>query len=388
MNADISRLRQQLRQLQSLHEEGALGADAYQSSRTTLERKLLDALLGGEADAPEPAPAPPRAARPSRGLLIAAAAAVLVLAALGYRWTGTPGLALGTAERPAVAQADAAASSPHAMSFEQIAQMATRLAERLKENPQDAEGWAMLARSYAVLGRRAEAVPAYERAVALNGQDAGLLADYADALAVTRETRLAGEPLALVERALKLDPDHLKALSLAGTAAFERQDYAAAVARWERILSVAPADSPYVGQVRGSIAQARELGHLPAAPAPVAAASGPALGVSGRVTLAPALAAQARPGDTVFVFARAAEGPRMPLAILRKQVKDLPLSFRLDDSLAMSPSAKLSAYPKVVVGARISRSGEAMPQPGDLIGHSGVVALGASDLRIEISESQ
>jgi cytochrome c-type biogenesis protein CcmH len=113
-----------------------------------------------------------------------------------------------------------------------------------------------------------------------------------------------------------------------------------------------------------------------------AAASGP--GVSGKVTLAPDLAKKASPEDTVFIFARAAEGPRMPLAILRKKVSDLPLKFTLDDSLAMSPAARLSGMPQVIVGARISKSGNAMPQPGDLQGFTKPVNNTAKDITIVI----
>jgi cytochrome c-type biogenesis protein CcmH len=99
------------------------------------------------------------------------------------------------------------------------------------------------------------------------------------------------------------------------------------------------------------------------------------------------MAKQAKPEDTVFVFARPAEGARMPLAILRKQVKDLPLQFTLDDSMAMSPANALSGASKVVVGARVSKSGNAMPQPGDLSGQSAPVSVGASGLQIEIREA-
>lgn len=290
MNADIATLRQQLRQLQSLHEDGSLSAQAYERSRGELERKLLDAVMSDEpagAVGPAASAARPSPKGPSRRVVIAAAAVVLAVAGLGYWWAGTPHPAPGTAvapqaAAPSAAPSEAPASSPHALSFEQIGDMASRLAERLKQNPQDAQGWAMLARSYTVLGRRAEAVAAYAKAAALNGQDASLLADYADAIAVTRDSRLAGEPLALIERALKLDPDHLKALSLAGTEAFERKDYRAAVARWERILQLAPPGSPYVEQVRGSIAQARELGGLPSAPASVAPAPAPAASLGAR----------------------------------------------------------------------------------------------------------
>lgn len=285
MNADIARLRQQLRQLHSLHEEGALGVEAYERSRAELERKLLDAVM---RDGPESVPAVGRPAGPSRALLAGLGAAALAVAAAGYWWTRSPATATAVplaSERRSSAPA-APASAPHALSFKQIEDMAGKLAQRLKADPKDAEGWAMLARSYTMLGRRAEAVTAYERAVALQGQDASLLADYADALALTRESRLAGEPAALVERALRLDPDHAKALSLAGTAAFERKDYAAAAARWEHLLEVAPADSPFVEPMRANIAQARELGALAGAAAPAAspgtgkAAGGPRIGTA------------------------------------------------------------------------------------------------------------
>jgi cytochrome c-type biogenesis protein CcmH len=267
--------------------------------------------------------------------------------------------------------------------------MVDRLAERLKERPDDAEGWAMLGRSYVALGQHEKAVPAFEKATALRPDDAVLLADHADALAVRNGRSLAGEPIQLVQRALKADPRNLKALALAGTEAFDRADYPAAAAYWQRLVDAAPPDSPFVAPAREGLAEARQRGGLPAPKAeaspPMPAAPGGAV-LSGTVTLAPALRAKAAPEDTVFVFARAAEGPRMPLAILRRQVKDLPLQFKLDDSLAMSPAARLSGASRVVVGARVSKSGDAMPQPGDLSGQTAPVSVGAQGLTIEISQ--
>ncbi|HSQ71855.1 MAG TPA: tetratricopeptide repeat protein, partial [Rubrivivax sp.] len=287
-----------------------------------------------------------------------------------------------------------------------------KLAERLQGQPDDAEGWAMLARSYGMLGRIDEAVPAYQKAVALNGQDARLLADYADTLALKNDRNIEGEPLKLVERALKIEPTNLKALSLAGAAAFNRQDYAGAVRYWEQVAANAPADSPYLPQVQSSIAEARERGGLgpaaaaapaagkAAAAAPVTpaaetvAAAKPAVTpdaaagatIRGTVRLAPALAAMASPTDTVFILARPAEGSRMPLAILRKQVRDLPTEFTLDDSMAMSPAAKLSLFPQVVVIARVTKSGQAVPSAGDLTGQTAPVGPTTSGLLIEINE--
>jgi cytochrome c-type biogenesis protein CcmH len=296
---------------------------------------------------------------------------VLAIALLGYAWTGSPRLAMKPQPAPPPMTAQA-----------QIAALADQIAQRLQAEPGDAQGWAMLGRARLLQGRLDEAVAALQKAVALQPDDPVLLADGADALAMRNGRRLAGEPMALVQRALQRDPSNPKALSLAGTEAFQRQDYAAAVAYWERVLRAAPAGSPFIAHAQAGLAEARRLGGLPPAPA------APGATITGTVTLAPALRGKAAPEDTVFVFARAAEGPRMPLAILRKQVKDLPLQFQLDDSLAMSPAAKLSSASRVVVGARVSRSGKAMPQPGDLSGQTPPVNMGAQGLKIEISQVQ
>ena len=267
----------------------------------------------------------------------------------------------------------------------------------------------MLARSYTVLGRYAEAVPAYARATELQPQSASLLADYADTVAATKRTANNPESIALIERALAIDPGHPKALALAGTVDYDRGDYARAISRWQAILERIPAESEFGQQIAGSIADARaRLGTAaapappspaaaPARPGPTATASSPAgagpapataslaaPGVSGTVTLDPALAAKAAPGDTVFVFARAAGGGRMPLAVQRARVADLPLRFKLDDSMAMAPGMTVSSAKQVVVAARISKSGQATPSAGDLSGESAPVATDATGVAVRI----
>ncbi|MFI4926828.1 MAG: tetratricopeptide repeat protein, partial [Burkholderiales bacterium] len=222
-------------------------------------------------------------------------------------------------------------------------------------------------------------------AIALTPGDADLLADFADALAAGNDNQLAGEPMQWVRKALVLAPGHPKALSLAATEAFARKDYAAASKAWEQVARSGPADSELVKQARANLNELAALTGRPAKEAGDAAPAASAATVSGTVTLAPALRAQASPDDTLFVFARG-EGSRMPVAILRKQVRDLPLRFSLDDSLAMSPAARLSTSGRVVVGARISKSGDAMPQPGDLTGQSAPVGVGTGGLAIEIHE--
>ncbi|MFZ2987168.1 tetratricopeptide repeat protein, partial [Ideonella sp.] len=220
--------------------------------------------------------------------------------------------------------------------------------------------------------------------LSLRPSDAQAMADLADALAMSQQRSFAGEPTRLIAAALKADPDNLKALALAGTLAFESGDKAGAERHWRRLVQLGPADSGLTRQARDGLAElgAKSEASVPGGPATPAAADS---AISGRVTLAPALAAETQPDDTVFVFARPASGAKMPLAILKKRVRDLPLDFTLDDSLAMSPAAKLSGASMVVVGARISRSGQAMPQPGDLQGLSASLAPGARGLQLQIS---
>jgi cytochrome c-type biogenesis protein CcmH len=402
MNDTIDSLRQQLLQLKSLHESGALDEGAYTNAKSGVERKLVDLVTSGasvapaapaaaESVSPRTAPPEPTAARAGTRLWIAAAAAVVVVAVAGYLWTGTPG-AIGVKPGDATAGASGSDTAPHPLDQGQIAAMTEKLATRLKDKPDDADGWSMLGRSYMVLNKPDDAVSAYERAIKLRPDDATTLVDYADALAVKNGRNLDGEPTKLIARALKLEPDNLKALMLAGTVAFNGGDYKTAVKHWDRMAELGPADNGMVVEAGNGAAEARRLGNLPAAKAaaaaPVAksdAAAGGGGAITGTITLAPALKALASPDDAVFIFARAPEGSRMPLAIVRKQVKDLPFEFRLDDSMAMSPAAKLSGAGRVVVGARVTKSGQAMPQPGDLEGLSAPVAVGASGLKVEIA---
>lgn len=332
------------------------------------------------------------AQRPSRGLWGLILATVVVLAAFGYWRTGAPDYDAVAARAIAEEQAKAQAQTPAANGLPDATEMAAmvdKLEQRLKTQPDDVQGWAMLGRVQMLLGRHEPALAAYQRALALRKDDARLLTDTAEAMAMKNGRRLAGEPTQLLDRALAADPRHTKALALAGAAAMERADHAAAVRHWEQLLAASPPDAEFVAQVQAGITQARQSGKLPgaaiAAAAPVAAAASAAK-VAGIVFLAPALAAKAAPEDTVFIVARAAEGPRVPLAVLRKRVADLPINFTLDDSLAMAPNMTLSKFPKVIVSARISKSGQAMPARGDLSGQTAVVDVGASGLRIEISE--
>lgn len=378
MNTRIEELKRQIRQLDELAAAGTLPAEQAAASRGKLEQELLS-LVMQSGDASRVA-VPGAAARPSRRLLGGSLAFVLVLAAAGYAVYGTP-----TAWR-GVPAAKSEGEAGHASGAGQIEAMVGQLEQRLKDKPDDAEGWSMLGRSYSALGRYADSVSAFKRVTTMRPQDAQAYADLADATAMAAGRTLAGEPAALIAKALELDPRNLKALALAGTIAFDAGDYAKAATLWEAAIASSEPGSELARNLQGGVAEARARAGQPAASAAAPTAAAANASVAGEVRLGAALKGRVAPEDTVFVFARAVEGPRAPLAILRKQVKDLPITFTLDDSMAMSPATRLSGAKQVIVGARISKSGNAMPQPGDLQGFSQPVAVGATGLAIEIAE--
>ncbi|MGH8690631.1 MAG: c-type cytochrome biogenesis protein CcmI [Burkholderiales bacterium] len=350
--ANIAIYRDQLRELEADLRAGTLAQADYDRARRELEARLLE-------DAAAPAQAGVH--QGGRGTALALAAAIPVLAVLLYLAVGSPAALAPQADE-------------HAATARQVEAMVERLAARLRENPDDADGWKLLGRSYGVLGRYPEAADAYAKAAVRAPRDAQLLADFADALAMARGSagagNLFGEPEKLIARALEIDPKNLKALALAGTAAFARRDYAAAAATWEKMLPLVAADSEDARSIRASIDEAKALvKNVP---------------LRGVVRLAATLKGKAAPEDTVFIFARAAEGPAVPLAVLRRQVRDLPLKFALDDSMAMAPGMRLSGFARVIVSARVSKSGDPKAQPGDLQGASAPVAHDAAGVSVVI----
>jgi cytochrome c-type biogenesis protein CcmH len=372
--ANLAVFRDQLAELDADLAAGSIGRDQWEAARADLERGLLQ-------DVETPAGSAAAPAKRSKVAAIAVGIALPLASVLLYLALGNP-----QGVDPIKAAGDAG-GAPHQVTREQIESMATRLAQRLESEPGDAAGWAMLARTYGALGRFGEASSAYAKASALFPEDAQLLADYADALAMAQGRRLQGKPEALIQRALRADGNNLKVLALAGSVEFEKNNFAKAVEYWNRMLPLLPPDSDMGNSVRASIQEAQ--GKLGGAPVPVAKSAPGAApnngSVSGTVKLAPALSGRAAAEDTVFVFARAAQGPRAPLAVLRVKVKDLPLTFSLDDSMAMNPSSKLSDYPEVVVVARVSKSGTVVPQPGDLEGSSKPLRPGTKGINIEVA---
>ena len=383
--ANLSVLRSQLTQLDADFAAGSISAEQLALAKTEIERRALE-----EESAPEAAIAPAKSTRTAWALGLT----VPVMAIVVYGFFGNI-QALDPANLSAKVDAEPTQEQIEAM----VAGFAARLAAVPADQAPDPKAWEMLARSYAAMQKFPEANNAYKRAVELNPGNAQILADHADVLAMLQGQSMVGEPTKLLARALVLDPNNLKAIALAGSAAFENRDYGKAIEFWERASKLAPPDSDFAKGLASSIQEARAASTGTAAPAVAAATppqsvksvptpAGAAAGIQGVVSLSPALKGKVAPDDTVFIFARAAQGPRMPLAILKRKASELPITFTLDDSTAMADELKLSKFDLVVVGARVSRSGNALPQSGDLVGQSAAVKSGGAPLTLAIDSVQ
>ncbi|ALQ52025.1 c-type cytochrome biogenesis protein CcmI [Nitrosomonas ureae] len=283
------------------------------------------------------------------------------------------------------------------------------LIARLSNNPEDIEGWIMLGRTYTAMERYTEASNTYAKLVELIPNNPQILSDYARVLGLKNQGTLAGKPTELLYEALRIDPEYPPALALAGHAEFEQEKYNEASAHWEKLLATIPSDSPLAKSVKDSIAEAKLLAssdkgnasdqHIAVNEAEVekdiqpvnnTSATDPAetitLSVSGQVNIQPELVSKLTPSDTLFIYARASAGPKMPLAILRLKASDLPATFTLTDDMAMMPTMKMSSFPEIVIEARISKSGQAVPSSGDLQGFSKPVKLGSDNIAIMIDK--
>jgi cytochrome c-type biogenesis protein CcmH len=323
-NASI--YREQLAELDAELQRGAITKEEFERSSREIERRIVAEHAAG---------APAQAThRPQVAVAVALGLLVPLVVVLGY-WQLGETRALNPDSSLAAAQ--------------QMEALAQRLSAQLQQKPEDAEGWALLARALASLGRYEPAAQAYAHALQLLPENRDLLVEF------------------------------VKTLALAGRAEFDAKNYAGAIGYWERILPFAPPQSEFARTVSDSITEARQLGGIVSA-VPVANA------LQGIVSLDPALKGKVSPGDTVFVLARAVSGSKMPLAVLRTTVDKLPYAFALDDSMAMAPDAKLSGQAKVTVVARISKSGNALPQKGDIEGLSAPVAPDASGVKVVLSK--
>ena len=241
---NLSVYRDQLAELDQDRRAGTLDEHQYEQARGELGQRLLEEVPDAEAPAPAPAPAPRR----TLATALALSFTVPILALLLY-------LALGSPASLLPQQGD----GEHGVGAQQVDAMIGRLAARLEKNPQDGDGWILLARSHAALDHYGAASSAYAKSLAIYPDNAQLLADYADALAMAQGRSLRGEPEKLIERALRADPNNVKALALAGTIAFDNKDFAAAVNHWERVQGIIPPGSELATSIQASISEAKGL---------------------------------------------------------------------------------------------------------------------------------
>lgn len=314
-----------------------------------------------------------RQGRP-RGIFVLAllVAFALPLGSVGlYLLIGTP-VALNGVEK-----------QPEAMSIDQAV---AELQAHLQTEPKDAQGWLLLAQTYATMHKPADARDAYDHVLNLQADNTAAMVGWAETDSLLRDDhRIEGRSLELLERAVQREPDNQRGLWLLGISQFQHDRYADAAATWRKLQPLLDPGSTVAKAVAEQIAAADARAGTPAAPQPAPATDGPALQV--QVTLAPKLKDQVKVGETLFVYARAEQGPPMPLAVARLDAAALPATVTLTDAMGMTPQLKLSSAARVFVGARISRNGQAIAQAGDLEGDAGVVAVSSkAPIKIEIDK--
>lgn len=378
--------RDQIADLDREHESGHISESEWQQTRDELSLRLLeDTSAQDDPEAKQEKPALWTA------VLVAVA---LPLSAMGmYMWLGEPDALNPTAVH-----------SPDKVDPTQLLKMAESLAQKLNDKPDNLQGWVMLGRTYRTLEKFDASVQAYDRALKLSADD-DLKLERVEVLAMKSQGNFDGEPWQVIRDILQRDPQNYGALLMAGSASYAHEKYADALKYWQQARKPLDADNPDVPGLDEAIASVQQKLGMPVqvakgsstqmkaaqanAEAPSAStsiASNTGLTVSGQVSIADAFKGKIKPSDVVFIYATPANGERMPLAIFKTTVAQLPLAFTLDDSTAMTPERKLSSAGEVLVKVRVSKSGNAMPQSGDLAGTLGPVKVGSKGLKLEIKD--
>lgn len=363
---------------------GSLAPADYELSRAELQRRLIEDSAGASDATAAGAPTLPRA----RNLVVPLVTLLPVAAIALYVTLGTPAALDG---------------NPHQQRFSKsdIEKMVADLATKLEKEPENYRGWAMLGRSYKMMGRFKEASQAYARTGPMLETSAELLVDYADSVAAAADG-FNPQSLQLLDRALKLDPNNAQGLWMRGSAAFEAQQFDRAMTDWEKLLAQLEPGSEDARTIAGNIAQAREKAGKPAG-VPAGAAVGGKAGaagagassaspaaapnganIQGRVELAPELAKRLGPDAVLMIIARPADGARMPAAVLKQPVASFPAAFTLDDRQSLIAERQLSSFSDLLLEARVSRSGQAKAEPGDLTGEGVPAKPGARGVTLRI----
>jgi len=382
---NIAIANEQLADLESRYKAGEMDDTSYQSARDELEQ----ALFADVSDSDDSYLVQANSSinkKPSllSGILIAALIPAITIPV--YLKVGTPLFTEQLDSKLAAKKARTIAVPKKADGSPDINAMVAGLQKKMDENPDNAKGWFMLGRSYMVLKRYLESATAFEKSLKLKPDSAQIMLALADSLAMTNNGEIAGRPVELINKALEIEPNNLTALWLGGMAARQQKKFALAIERWQKVIPLVK-DPAEVTEVRSLIAEAMQkvspedkarLSQLEPATKKTSNQDNSSANVTVSVSLSDALIAKADPTDIVFIYAKAMSGPPMPLAALKKQVKDLPIKVTLNDSMAMIPAMKISSHKALKVGARISKSGQPIAQQGDLYTEKQSVQLGES----------
>lgn len=370
-NAAIAKER--LSELELRLQQGELSQQEFEQTRIEIEKSLLE-------DVHDSAAAQTASPKIEKNAYVIITAIPLMALALYWLW-GTPDSINRVAQAPQQVQSSTTADGKKHLGS--VEEMALLLESKLEKNPGNQDGWYTLARTYMSLKKYDRAVAALKRLRQLVGDDVTVLITLADAMTMERGGRMAGEPFELIKKALEKKPDNPMALWLAGLGYAEIGDGKAAIKLWKKLLPIIANEPRSVEQIQSLIAAAeRKMGLeptikavQPSVPAESGSANVTAASIRVSVKLADNIRNKVSPDDFVLVYARAAKGPKMPLAIVRKQVKDLPFTTVLDDSMAMQPTMKLSSFAEVNIIVRVSKLGQAGPKSGDAQGQSEPVTV-------------
>ncbi len=370
---NIGIAQERISELKNELEAGTLSQQTYEQTLAELEKSLLiDVADTGEMKRSLPV---------SSGKIIIVILLIIVpLFSFGlYKQLGSPQYidVAGPGKHP-VAQTGAADTGK----LPSMEEMIESLIAKTTENPDDPNAWYMLGRLYAATDRFADSVNAYERLVVVTERQPTALVVLADSLAMTQGGKLTGRPLSLVMEAIEKDPAHPTALWMAGQAAADQQKYTEAIDYWQRAAEGLQDDKETIAQLRSMIDEATVLAKQAGMEVKdtTLPESSPLVSVPIEVTIDPSLLSQIKENDVLFIFAREVSGPPMPLAAIKRQARELPISVVLDDSSLLRPDTSLSQFTQLKLAARVSRSGQPISKSGDLQSEVKVIDLASDEV--------
>ena len=381
---NVSITKERLSELEAELEQDTISQSEYEQTREELEQALLYDVEQETINIRKV-----NSESYNRFTRIALIISVPVFAISLYAYLGQPGLIEG-GKKQAAAPAGHATSNG-ASKLGTVEEMVEKLAAKLKENPNNAEGWFMLARSYMSMNRYKEAVVALEKTNQLIPDNPVVMLRYADALTMLRGGKISGKPFDLIKRAVAIKPDDPTGLWLIGMGYEEQGEYQKAISYWNLLLPLVK-DEKSTDEVKALIRRARTKAGISiaesSAPATIASEKKEVTSLKVSVSIDKNQLKNVSMDDTVFIFAKANSGPPMPLAVVRKKVKDLPVEVMLDDTMAMIPSMKISNFTTVQVSARISKSGQPRAQSGDVESEYRIVKSNQKEIiRLTISKA-